>query len=202
MRQLYSVRNDRLGITFKPANKASPSSKTELMTWLCRALPKSFNASNDRTAHPAGIIFDPGKPARERIASKSAETKYGRNRNKPPNLVRKARGVRSSWRTSAISAAVGRGRSGRSSSRRCGSLAKPSCFKIAATAAGLSGSLSRARQRLISWTERFCFRSAMTCSRKRFCLPGGFRSRPGGRKNSRWGSRRNWWTRIRKLPGV
>ena len=27
MRQLYSVRNDRLGMTFRPANKASPSSR-------------------------------------------------------------------------------------------------------------------------------------------------------------------------------
>ena len=29
----------------------------------------------------------------------------------------------------------------------------------------------------MSWTERFCFRSATTCSRSRFCLPGGRPSR-------------------------
>ena len=58
---------------------------------------------------PAGIIFEPGKPQRARIVSRSAETRYGRNRNRPPNLVRKCRGDRSSWRTSAASATVGRG---------------------------------------------------------------------------------------------
>ena len=42
MRQLYSVRNDRLGITFSPAKRASPSSSTELMTWLCRAVAEEL----------------------------------------------------------------------------------------------------------------------------------------------------------------
>ncbi len=55
-----------------------------------------------------------------------------------------------------------------------------------ATAAGLSDSPSRARARLISWTERFCFRSATTWSRSRFCLPGGLPSRAG---NGRTGDR-------------
>ncbi len=44
MRQLYSVRKDCLGMTLRPAKRASLSSKTELMTWLWRALPKSFSA--------------------------------------------------------------------------------------------------------------------------------------------------------------
>src|SRR5271157_6311216 len=92
MRPLYSVKEDRFGTTFNPANRASPSSRTELMTWLWRALPKSFRASKDRTAHAAGIIFDPGNPARARTASRSAETSQGKNRNRPPNLVRKPRG--------------------------------------------------------------------------------------------------------------
>ena len=110
MRQLYSVRNDRFGTTFNPAKRASPSSSTELMTWLWRALPKSFIAKSDRTAHAAGTIFDPGKSQRVTTLSKRAETRYGRNRNSPPNLVRKPRGVRSSCRTSATSATSGRGR--------------------------------------------------------------------------------------------
>ena len=96
-------------MTLRPAKMASPSSKTKLMTWLWRALPKSFSANSDRMAQPAGIIFEPGKPQRVKIASRSAETRYGRNRNRPPNLVRKCRGERSSWRTSAGSATVGRG---------------------------------------------------------------------------------------------
>ena len=61
------------------------------MTWLWRALPKSFSASSDRTAHAAGTIFEPGKPLRARSASRSAATSPGRNRNRPPNLVRKPR---------------------------------------------------------------------------------------------------------------
>ena len=63
MRQLYSVRKERLGTTFSPANKASPSSSTALMTWLWRAVPKSF--SPKRRSHgtgAAGTIFEPGKP--------------------------------------------------------------------------------------------------------------------------------------------
>ena len=59
---LYSVKNDRFGTTFNPAKRASPSSSTALMTWLCRALPKSFSADSDRTAHAAGTIVEPGKP--------------------------------------------------------------------------------------------------------------------------------------------
>ena len=64
------------------------------------------------------------------------------------------------------------GRSGRSSSPRRGSLAKPSSLKIAATAAGLSDSPSRAKARLMSWTERFCLRRATTCSPQPFLLAG------------------------------
>ena len=32
MRLLYSAKNDRFGITFNPAKRASPSSSTALMT--------------------------------------------------------------------------------------------------------------------------------------------------------------------------
>jgi hypothetical protein len=63
MRQLYSVRKLRLGITFSPAKSAKPWSNTELMTWLCRTLPNSFNASSERIAWAAGICCVPGKPA-------------------------------------------------------------------------------------------------------------------------------------------
>jgi len=33
MRQEYSVKNDRLGITLSPANRARPSSNTDAMAW-------------------------------------------------------------------------------------------------------------------------------------------------------------------------
>ena len=62
------------------------------MTWRWRALPKSFRASNDRMAQPAGTMFDPGKPLRARTASRSAATRSGRKRNRPPNLVWTVRG--------------------------------------------------------------------------------------------------------------
>ena len=62
------------------------------MTWLWRALPKSFRASSDRMAQAAGTIFEPGKPPRVSSASRSAETSQGKNRNRPPKLVRRARG--------------------------------------------------------------------------------------------------------------
>jgi hypothetical protein len=74
------------------------------MTCRWRAVPKSFKANNDRTAQAAGTMSDPGKPLRARTPSRSAATKSGRNRNRPPNLVWRVRGARSSWRTSATSA--------------------------------------------------------------------------------------------------
>ena len=171
------------------------------MTCRWRAVPKSFKANNDRMAQAAGTMADPGKPLRARIPSKSAATRSGRKRNRPPNLVWRARGARSSWRTSATSAVTGRGWSGRSSSRRRGSLAKPSSLRIAATAAGLSDSPSRAKARLMSWTERFCFRRVTTCSRSRCCLPGGRPSRAVGAKKSRPGLIAELMDKDAKAPG-
>ena len=110
MRQLYSVRKESLGDDVQPGEEGQPWSQTELMTWLWRALPKSFSANSDRMAKPAGIIFEPGKLHRAKIVSSvGREHRYGRNKNSPPNLVRKCRGEKSSWRTSAGSATVGRG---------------------------------------------------------------------------------------------
>ena len=51
-------------MTLSPANRARPSSKTELITWLCLAFPNSLSANRERMAQPAGIIFDPGRSAR------------------------------------------------------------------------------------------------------------------------------------------
>ena len=62
------------------------------MTWRWRTVPKSFKANNDRRAQAAGTRADPGKPRRARIPSRSARTRSGRNRNRPPNLVWRARG--------------------------------------------------------------------------------------------------------------
>ncbi|MHC4984514.1 MAG: hypothetical protein ACYTF6_15285 [Planctomycetota bacterium] len=103
-----------MGITFNPANRPSPGSNTWLMMWLWRALPNSFKANKERMAWPAGIIWDPGRPARSIIESKGVWAREGRKRNNPPNWVRKRRGDRSSCRTSAIGATSGRTRGGRS----------------------------------------------------------------------------------------
>src|SRR5262249_2053042 len=56
-------------MTFNPAKRASPGSKTSLMTWPCRAVPKSFKAKSDRRAQPGGVISAPGRPARWRRRS-------------------------------------------------------------------------------------------------------------------------------------
>jgi len=182
MRQLYSVKNDRFGTTFNPANRASPSSSTELMTWLWRALPKSFSASSERNAHAAGTIFEPGKtaPREERV-------QIGRDQPWQEQVQAAELGAEVA-RCQVELADVGplrpqreRGWSGRSSSPRRGSLANPSSSRIAATAAGLSDSSSRRGARLMSWTERFCFRSATTC------FPQSFLRFPGGRTLPRGG---------------
>ena len=67
-------------------------------------------------AESDGIISDPGNPDFLRMRSRGIEASIGRNRKRPPNLVRKDRGLKSSCRTSATSALVGRELGGRSSS--------------------------------------------------------------------------------------
>ena len=89
---------------------------TRFITWLRRAEPKSFSASRERTACPAGIIFEPGNPAWFRILSKGIEAIKGKNRKRPPNLVWNWREVKSRFPTLATYATVGRGPGGRSSS--------------------------------------------------------------------------------------
>ena len=59
------------------------------------------------------------------MRSNGIEAKVGRNRNSPPKRVRSCRGVRSSCRTSATSAVVGRGPGGRSSSATLGEAGEP-----------------------------------------------------------------------------
>ena len=114
-------------MTFSPANRASPSSRTWLMTWLWRAVPKSFRASKERMAQPAGIISEPGKPPGPRMRSKGTAARPGRKRNRPPNWVRKARGAQVELADVGDVGRRGRAsRAGRSSSRRRGRRAKPS----------------------------------------------------------------------------
>ena len=93
MRQLYSVRKDRLGMTFSPAKRASPSSSTALMTWPWRAVPKSFRASSERIAQPAGIICEPGKPASRRIRSRGIGGQHRQEEEQAAELGAERRGA-------------------------------------------------------------------------------------------------------------
>ena len=88
----------------------------------------------------AGIILEPGKRLTLASASRSKPASNGRNRNRPPQRVWKLRGARENWRASATASTVGPTRTGRSSSRRRGSAAKPSALSTSRTAVGLSGS--------------------------------------------------------------
>jgi len=150
MRQEYSVKNDRLGITFSPANSARPSSNTDAIAWLVRAAPVSFSASRERIAAPAGTIRLPGRPASCMISSKRERASSGMNRNSPPNSVRNSRGIKSNARTSAVAAGVTPTRGARSSSARRGSRANPSADRIAQIAGGESVSPSAASAAVIS----------------------------------------------------
>ena len=106
MRQEYSVRNERLGIAFRPANRAKPSSNTLAMPWLVRAAPSSLSANSERIAAPGGTIRLPGSPARCMIVSKPTWVSVGTNRNRPPTSVRNSLGEKSTARTSAAAAGV------------------------------------------------------------------------------------------------
>lgn len=59
--QEYSHMKVDLGIAFRPAARATTSSKTRSMTWLRRDLPSSFRMRALRKAWLAGIILAPGK---------------------------------------------------------------------------------------------------------------------------------------------
>src|SRR5208337_3056510 len=139
-----------LGDDVQSGEEGNPSSRTPLMTWRWRAVPNSFKARSDRRAQPGGIISDPGNPAAWRMRSRGIEARMGRKRNRPPNWVSNERGLRSSCRTSATSAVVGREPGGRSSSARRGKRANPSSLRIWATVTGLRGSPWWARLRLMS----------------------------------------------------
>ena len=77
-------------------------------------------------AGPGGIISEPGNPDFLRMRSRGIEASSGRNRNNPPNLVRKDRRLRLSCRTSATAAVVGREPGGRH--RRPGAEPRKSLF--------------------------------------------------------------------------
>ena len=121
----------------------------------------------------AGTIFDPGNPAagEELVQVGGRSARAGTGTGRRTWCGNGAASGRAGGRR-PLRRSTGRGWSGRSSSSRRGSLAKPSSFKIAAMAAGLSESPSRARARLMSWTERFCFRRATTCSPQPILLAG------------------------------
>ena len=117
MRQLYSVRNDRLGIDVQAGEEGQPLIEhgAHDVTVACVAEELQVPAATARRTRPGPSSIRGSRrvrgacPARPRSAM--AGTGTGRR-----TWCGNARGVRSSWRTSATSATTGRGWSGRSSS--------------------------------------------------------------------------------------
>ena len=56
------------------------------MTWLCRAEPNSLRANRERIAWAAGIIREPGKPARLTIFSKPGGYQLGQEKKQSAEL--------------------------------------------------------------------------------------------------------------------
>src|ERR1019366_860558 len=73
-------------------NKAKPLSATRAITWLFRSMDQSLRARQARKAWAQGIILEPGKPAASAICSVSKRANSGRNRKRPPQLVKNRRG--------------------------------------------------------------------------------------------------------------
>ena len=127
-------------MTLRPANRASPWSKTRSMTWLLRSLPISLRASRLRRACSAGDH----RAIRAGAASwttrrRSSRCISGHEEEQAGDAgAEGARSDRSSCRTSATAAASGLRVAGRSSSRRRGSRAKPSSRSRTARALMLS----------------------------------------------------------------
>src|SRR5450631_3924144 len=106
------------------------------------AIDHNLSASAARKACSAGIIADPGSLAAPARLSTSRRTRSGTNKNSPPQLVINCvPGASVKVRTSATGSTVGAGPTGRSSSRRRGSGAKPSARNTSRTAVGLKGIL-------------------------------------------------------------
>ena len=63
MRQEYSHRKLFLGLTFRPENKARPSSATSGMTRLLCSSDQNLRARQARRAWAGGIILEPGSRA-------------------------------------------------------------------------------------------------------------------------------------------
>ena len=78
-------------MALSPQNSASPSSATMGMTWLLCSIDHSLSASIERSACSAGIILEPGRPARLASDSTSSATKSGTNKNRPPDRLETAR---------------------------------------------------------------------------------------------------------------
>ena len=114
-------------MALSPANsRQSLVQDGALMTWPCRAVPKELQGQERSHGMPGrdhlrtrqvGSVKD--------VVERRTRAKVGRNRNRPPNLVRRCLGLRSSWRASATSAVTGCEPSGRCSSGLLREAGKP-----------------------------------------------------------------------------
>jgi len=167
------------------------------MTWLWRAFPKSFSASSDRTAHAAGTIFEPGSRPREELVQVGRDQPWqeqeqaselgaevARRQVEPPDVRHVGHD--------------GTGRSGRSSSPRRGSFAKPSPRDQATARAERFAFASEGAADVVdgrgsaSAADDLIPQALLLAWRTGFARGGRKKSRP------RWSRKR--WTRTRKLP--
>jgi len=75
-----------LGLAVEPAKRASPSSRTSLMTVAVAGVAKELQSEKGAHAWPLGIILEAASPASSIIASKGIRARSEKEKE-PPNLV-------------------------------------------------------------------------------------------------------------------
>ena len=102
-----SVKLDRFGKTFNPANTAIPGSRISDIRCGERPIPQSFSANSGRMRWVAGSILLAGCPLSATMRSRLSQMRSGTNKNKPPDSVRNEWSLRRNFQTSAVAAIIG-----------------------------------------------------------------------------------------------
>jgi hypothetical protein len=137
MRQLYSVRNERFGITSEPREEPEPFVEDAAPDVAVRPVAEELQAQE----RPHGTCGrDHLGPRQGRLLDDAVEgdvREVREEEQQSPKRVLIRRGVRSRSLTSATGATAACTPGGRSSSRLLGGLAKPSPLRMIDTVAGL-----------------------------------------------------------------
>ena len=151
MRQLYSVRKERLGIDVQPSEQRQPLVEHRAHHMACRCGAEKLQPQ--QAPHGMGGRDHP-RARQGALADQAVEAHLGQGRQEQKQAAELgADGPRlqaQGPRTSARSATEGRMPGGRSSSFRRGSRANPSCLSTWSTATGLRTTPSFFRASLIS----------------------------------------------------